>query len=179
MKFSIILCTDNNYAIGYKNSLPWKIKDELKYFNKITTINKNSMLIMGRKTADSISNILKDRVMAVISTQKEIKNINYPIIFNDIDSCFNFCLNLHTDIFVIGGNELIKNILQSKYSENIDNIYLTKINYQYEADTYLDKNIQLFMNNCDIITSTNKKCYCEKAQRELDLEFLILKLKYL
>ena len=49
----IVACT-TNYGIGYNNSLPWNIPEELKNFKTITTdvINKEkkNCIIMGKNT---------------------------------------------------------------------------------------------------------------------------------
>ena len=36
-KFNIILASDANYGISKQNNLPWKISEDLKYFNKVTS----------------------------------------------------------------------------------------------------------------------------------------------
>ena len=51
MKISLIAAMSQNEVIGNKNSLPWHIPEELKFF-KETTLGKP--IIMGRKTFDSL-----------------------------------------------------------------------------------------------------------------------------
>ena len=34
---NLIIACDINNGIGKENKLPWKIKDDLKYFRKVTT----------------------------------------------------------------------------------------------------------------------------------------------
>ena len=54
--FKLIVAHDFNRGIGNSNKLPWKIKEDMEYFKKITTFTKNkkknNAVIMGRKTYD-------------------------------------------------------------------------------------------------------------------------------
>ena len=71
MKLNIICCVANDSIIGVNNDLYVKIKDDLKYFQKITSENyykdKQNVLIMGYNTFKSIGKPLKDRINIVIS----------------------------------------------------------------------------------------------------------------
>ena len=50
----IILASTTSGGIGYKNSLPWRIPEELKKFKEITSkvnnIKKKNCVIMGKNT---------------------------------------------------------------------------------------------------------------------------------
>ena len=58
MKLNIICCVANDSIIGVNNDLYVKIKDDLKYFQKITSENyykgKQNVLIMGYNTFKSL-----------------------------------------------------------------------------------------------------------------------------
>jgi dihydrofolate reductase len=51
MNLNIIVAYCNKNGIGNKNTIPWKLKDDLKHFKNITTngVGKN-IVIMGRNT---------------------------------------------------------------------------------------------------------------------------------
>ena len=71
----IIVCCDNNYGIGNKNDLPWKIKSEMEIFKTIG--NGNNCVIMGSKTYMSIPSQfrpLKERMNYVMTNNKDIIN---------------------------------------------------------------------------------------------------------
>jgi dihydrofolate reductase len=64
MIFNLVVCVDNNYGIGLKNNMPWKLSKDLKYFKDITTIKKDdgskpNVVIMGNNTYNSIPNEYK------------------------------------------------------------------------------------------------------------------------
>ena len=68
----IILASTTSGGIGFKNSLPWHIPEELKKFKEITSkvnnINKKNCVIMGKNTWYSIPKApLKNRINIVIS----------------------------------------------------------------------------------------------------------------
>jgi len=64
MKLSLIVAIAQNGCIGIDNKLPWYLPEDLKYFRRLTTGN---IVIMGRKTYDSIGKPLPNRHNIVIS----------------------------------------------------------------------------------------------------------------
>ena len=48
---NIIVAYCRNRGIGYKNTLPWNLPNDLKRFQQLTT---NQSIIMGRKTWESL-----------------------------------------------------------------------------------------------------------------------------
>ena len=74
----LIVATDLNFGIGKDNDLPWSFAKDMQYFKSLTTQNPNTIVLMGRKTYESIPNKFKplpDRLNVVISTQNlELKS---------------------------------------------------------------------------------------------------------
>ena len=60
---NIIAAIGQNNELGYKNTLPWSLPNDLKYFRKTTA---DSIVIMGRKTYESIGRALPKRINIVI-----------------------------------------------------------------------------------------------------------------
>ena len=83
---NLIVACDKNYGIGYNNKLPdWKIKDDLKKFKTLTT---DSIVIMGRKTFESLPNgPLKNRINIIISINSFDELYNK---YKDNDNIFVF-----------------------------------------------------------------------------------------
>ena len=63
----IIVAYDKNRVIGNKGNLPWSIPSDLRHFKEITL---GGVLIMGRKTYESIGKPLENRFTIVISKTK-------------------------------------------------------------------------------------------------------------
>ena len=67
---SHLVAVSNDLVIGVNNDLPWNLKDDLAHFKKYTL---NKIIIMGRKTFESIGRPLPNRINYVVSrTVKEI-----------------------------------------------------------------------------------------------------------
>lgn len=150
---SIVVAYSNNRVIGKNNKMPWDIKEDLEFFKNLTMGN---IIVMGRKTYESIGRILPGRINIVISRKDESQNkkIKENLYFtkslddavclskslventeskiNNINSDTKIKTKIHPkEIFIIGG--------QSIYEQSIDiadKIYVTKIDYDYDGDKY-------------------------------------------
>ena len=121
----MIACVGINGEIGKDNRMPWSLKGDLKYFRKVT---EGSTVVMGRKTYESIGKPLPNRKNVVV-THSSIDDENV-ISLDDIDSVSK----LEGDIFIIGGSSLYSHFLP--YAEEL---YLTEVNADFEADTFFPK----------------------------------------
>ena len=70
MNYSLIAAVSDNYVIGLGNEIPWHISEDLKLFKKLTLGN---ILIMGRKTFESIGKPLPGRTTIVVSGSAEVR----------------------------------------------------------------------------------------------------------
>lgn len=59
-----VVAMDKNHCIGKGNALPWHISADLKHFKEIT---QGGVVIMGRKTLESMGRTLPNRVNWVIT----------------------------------------------------------------------------------------------------------------
>lgn len=64
--YNMIVAADRHGNIGYKNTIPWHLEGDLARFSRLT---KNSILIMGRHTYQSIKGDLPGRIKIVISRE--------------------------------------------------------------------------------------------------------------
>ena len=133
---NLIVAVDNNWAIGFQNSLLVRIPEDQKWFRETTT---GKAVIMGRKTLESFPNKapLKNRTNIVIT-----KDVNYKvegaIVVHSVEEAIEAAKDFaDEDIFVIGGESIYRQMLQY-----CDVAHITKIDYAYQADAYfpnLDK----------------------------------------
>ena len=49
--YEIVVACNERMVIGKDNTIPWKIKEDLKRFQQLTT---NHIVVMGRKTYESL-----------------------------------------------------------------------------------------------------------------------------
>jgi dihydrofolate reductase len=150
MKFSIIVAKTINNVIGQNGGIPWHLTKDLKYFREITFSNtKNNVVIMGRKTWDSLKKPLLGRIHIVLSNNPDFSIDNkVGYVSNSFESALELikeCVPNLGDIFVIGGGVLYNNAIKHK---DCDKIYCTEILHYY-----IDKeNVTYFPN-------INKDCY--------------------
>ncbi|WP_348769505.1 type 3 dihydrofolate reductase [Buchnera aphidicola] len=130
MKISLIAAISNNLVIGKKNTIPWNLPKDLKWFKK-NTIHKT--IIMGRLTLESITHALPFRTNIVISRKKIIqKNIIWAKSINDaIISSIHSKYDQNKEIMVIGGGEIYTQMLF--YANKL---YLTHVNCNITGDSY-------------------------------------------
>ena len=127
MKLSIIACVGENLELGNNNKLVFHIKEDMKYFKDITL---NHIVVMGRKTFESLPSVLKDRKNVVITRSKN----NFPDgveVYSSIEEFMEKYKDYPEEIFVIGGASIYKQFL-----EFCDKLYLTEVNKSVEANVY-------------------------------------------
>lgn len=113
-----------NRAIGNKGQIPWHLPEDFKWFKRTTMGN---ILVMGRKTYESIGRPLPGRETFVLSrTQRSIPGVR---IFND----FSDLKHLATDktIWIAGGSEIYRQMLPE-----CSELYLTRVHQNVEGDTF-------------------------------------------
>ena len=125
-KITIIVAASENLAIGYKNTLPWHISEDLKNFKKITI---NHSVVMGRKTFESIGKPLKDRRNIVISRDKTLK-IDGVEVVNSLDDAI-YRTKDENEIFIIGGEQIYKMAMPIT-----TNMHITKVYRNLKGDVF-------------------------------------------
>lgn len=123
-------------AIGIENQLPWNLKSDLRFFKRTT---KNNLIIMGRKTYDSIGGCLPFRENIVLSHR--------PSLFEKHEGCSHAHSISETlflrdkwpnkHAFVIGGAQTYK-----QFSPYVDRYLLTIVKAKFpKADAHFDQAI--------------------------------------
>lgn len=123
-QFKAIVAMSLNRVIGKENKLPWHIPEELRWFKKMTTGN---VIIMGRKTWESIGKALPNRETIVV-TRSAIPNVRTVRALSEIDPAADA-----RDYFVVGGAQLFREALPL-----CSDVYLTVVKREVEGDVLLD-----------------------------------------
>ena len=134
MGVNIIVAYCKGNGIGKNNTLPWHIPQDLKHFSTLTKGNNNNMVVMGRKTWDSLpKKPLPKRFNAILSTQFIIDTDNAKS-FNSLQSILDFSRqNNYQDLWIIGGAEIYKMVLDL---DMVDEIHATEIEDWYDCDVF-------------------------------------------
>lgn len=143
-----IVAFSKNRGIGSGNKLMWSIPEDLAFFKNIT---HRSIVIMGRKTYESIGKPLPNRLNVVITSRPGAYDSVPGVIFVSESGIWDI-LDLHTfdyaNTFVIGGEKVYR-----LFFEHMRDIYVTYIDKCYdEADTFFPNITSEFQ----LVTCTSK-----------------------
>jgi dihydrofolate reductase len=129
MKISIIAALGKNTrAIGKDNQLLWKIPEDLKRFRTLTT---GHVIIMGRKTYESIGRPLPNRTNVIITRNKSFIAESCHITHSLADALALARKLEETEAFIIGGEEIYRQGLLCA-----DVLYLTHVDDDAIGDAY-------------------------------------------
>lgn len=140
-KFSMIFSTSVNGMIGKNNKLLWHLPNDLKRFKNLTD---NKIVIMGRKTYESLPNgplpnrlniimyndenflkkqILIDKPNTVVVKLKSLQEV--------LTFIKNYKGNYNTDEIMVIGGKTIYNL----FLPFINKLYLTSVDVEIDGDT--------------------------------------------
>eukprot|EP00794_Sanderia_malayensis_P015298 gene15298-16875_t len=139
-----IAAMDAGRGIGKDNKLPFGLRNEMRYFERITSTvsdpERQNVVLMGRKTWESIPvkhKPLKNRINIVLSTKLSTVPdgvIVMPNLQEAITAMNNSPLAERIEsIFVGGGGGVYKDVIESEYC---DRIYLTHIMKDFSCDIF-------------------------------------------
>ena len=125
---NVIIATDIEGGFSKDGKIPWKSKEDMMHFKKITT---GCVVILGRKTFESIGKPLPNRINIVIS-----RNIIEGVITCTSYSHAMTVAKEHLiPIFIIGGLRLYQEALAD--IKELQSIYLTTIKSKYDCDLFI------------------------------------------
>ena len=132
MSIKLICAVSKNNVIGNNNKLPWSISEDLKRFRELTSEN---IIVMGRKTYDSIGRPLPKRENLVLSKNKKLKIENAKV-FNTPQEILDFYHKREEekDLFIIGGNYIYE-----LFIEYCDYLLITFVDKEFKGDAYFPK----------------------------------------
>lgn len=98
----IIAAVSSNGVIGIDGHLPFNYLEDLNHFKKTTL---NTVVIMGRKTFESIKKPLPERVNIVVSSSVNYQKNNIKMASSLMDA-ISIASSYNKDIWLIGGNHI-------------------------------------------------------------------------
>lgn len=124
----IIVAKAHNNVIGKNNALLWHIGEDLRHFKQMTT---NHVIIMGRRTLESLPGQLPNRTHWVLT-----RNKNYVPPFEGVRVFYSLpelleAVKKEREVYCIGGAEIYKLLLP--YASYL---HVTEVNNDYEGDAY-------------------------------------------
>jgi dihydrofolate reductase len=131
---SLIAAMANNRIIGKNGRVPWRLPADLKYFKKTTM---DHMVIMGRKTFQSLGKPLAGRKNVILTHNTKFSNKECIVIYSVDDSkAINEAIMLagSDEAFVIGGEQIY-----NLFIDYADKLYITHIDADFDGDTYFPR----------------------------------------
>ena len=122
--FKAIAAMSLNRVIGQNNKIPWDLPEDLRFFKKMTT---GQIVVMGRKTFESIGKPLPDRSTIVV-TRTQTDQLGVQTV-SDLGQ-----INLGAEareVFICGGAQL--------YAEALplcSDLYLTLVKRNVDGDAF-------------------------------------------
>lgn len=176
-KIKMILAIDEKNWLWSNWNLAWKLSEDMKHFKKITSqtkdLGKLNAVVMWKKTRESIpskNRPLSQRINCILSRTIKYENINskidnFVLYFNSIDSCIWELIKKTNieNIFIIGWANIYNQFLTHP---RLDEIYLTKISWDYNTDVFFD----WIPSNFELIDEWE-----EKEENQIKFKFLIYK----
>ena len=102
-----VVAMDNKHCIGVDNQLPWHIPADLQHFKQIT---QGGVIVMGRKTFDSLGRLLPNRSHWVLTRQADWQHDGVQVRQNLeellTDAAQDALARGQSSVYVIGGGEL-------------------------------------------------------------------------
>lgn len=129
MKLTHIVACAKNGTIGRDGRLPWHLPEDLKFFKKVTS---GHIVIMGRKTYESIGKPLPNRLNVVVTRQEGYQAEGVTVV-SSLTNAFGLCEELKEkwgeEVFIIGGGEIYRQSF-----DLVSRVYMTQIHKAVEGD---------------------------------------------
>jgi dihydrofolate reductase len=120
--FKAIAAMSRNRVIGQGSRLPWHLPEDFKWFKSVTT---GQIVVMGRRTFESIGRPLPNRTTIVLSRSHEaIPGVRIVHCFEEIDPNAEL-----SDVFICGGAEVYRQSLRW-----CSDLFLTLVKTEAEGD---------------------------------------------
>ena len=120
-------------VIGLDGDMPWRLRQDLQRFKQLTM---GGVLVMGRKTYESIGRPLPGRRTIVVSRRTDLE-------FEGVEFACSpeaaLAMGGGDPVFVVGGAEIYRQLLHE-----CDQIYLTRVFSDVQGDTHLELDLTDF-----------------------------------
>lgn len=123
MTIILIAAVGSNGVIGRDNDLPFRIREDLQRFKRLTV---GHTLVMGRKTYDSIGRPLPGRRTVVVTRQPDWSADGVEVT-HSLDDALKLAEG--NDLYVAGGGEIYRQALP-----HADRLELTEVDQAPEGD---------------------------------------------
>jgi len=125
-KITLVVARATNGVIGRDGTLPWRISADLKRFKRLTM---GSVMVMGRKTFDSLPGLLPGRRHIVLTRDDSWSTPGAEVV-HSVDEAL--ALAGDEPVSIIGGAEIFELFLPLA-----DRLELTEVPEDVRGDTFM------------------------------------------
>ncbi|MCD0462605.1 dihydrofolate reductase [Roseiconus lacunae] len=132
-RLTAVVAISQTGVIGRDGDMPWRLSSDLRRFKSLTM---GGVLIMGRKTFDSIGRPLPGRRTIVITRQADWSSAGV-----EVAATPEAAIELagQTPAFVVGGAEIYRQLI-----DRCEEVFLTRVLCNVEGDTHLELDVADF-----------------------------------
>jgi dihydrofolate reductase len=124
MRLSLIVAMSENRVIGRGGQLPWHLSSDLRRFKRLTM---GHHMLMGRKTFESLGQLLPGRTTIVMTRQEEYE-LSGGLVVHDLEHAMRLA-EQDDEMFVIGGGDIFRQALPMA-----EKLYITRVHAEIEGD---------------------------------------------
>ncbi len=127
MTLTLVVAVGDNGVIGRDGGLPWEPTGDLAYFKALTW---GHVLVMGRRTYESIGRPLPGRTTVVVTRQLGYAGADGVLVCHDVGSALSRAAEVDPEVFVVGGAEVYRATLPIA-----DRLVVTHVHQSPPGDT--------------------------------------------
>lgn len=127
-KVNMIVARSKNGVIGRDGGIPWRLKDDMRFFRETTM---GHTVVMGRKTFASLGRPLPGRRNVVVTRDLTFRADGVDVVHSPEEALALPRGPADGELFVIGGQQIYEALLP-----HADVIYLTEVDAVVAGDAY-------------------------------------------
>lgn len=131
---TFVWAEDINGLIGQEGDLPWELPADMKHFVDVTM---DDVVVMGRKTYESIPNPpLKNRLNIILTKNEEYTAAEGVVICHNKEEVIEYIKenNIQKPIHIIGGAAIFE-----LFMDEVSVLHRTIIDETFEGNTFMPK----------------------------------------
>ncbi len=127
-------------AIGIRQSIPWRLPEDMKLFKRLTM---GHPILMGRKTWESLGRPLPGRQNIVLTRDTSFTAEGATVI-HSVDELAGLEL-MDREVMVIGGAQIYAHLLPK-----MQKLYVSEVQGEYAADTWFPEFAHHFLRSTPV-----------------------------
>jgi len=139
-EFTGVVAMAADRAIGIRQSIPWRLPEDMKLFKRLTM---GHPILMGRKTWESLGRPLPGRQNIVLTRDTSFTAEGATVI-HSVDELAGLEL-MDREVMVIGGAQIYAHLLPK-----MQKLYVSEVQGEYAADTWFPEFAHHFLRSTPV-----------------------------